>query len=66
MINNKLNPNWVTGFVDGDGCLYIYIYIYIYLDGRKTCKFGWHIQICFQIKLHIKDNDLLLRIKSFI
>lgn len=58
-INNKLDPNWVTGFVDGEGCFYVHI------DKRKNRKSGWHVQACFQIKLHIKDKDLLLQIKSF-
>jgi LAGLIDADG endonuclease len=58
-LNNKLDPNWVTGFVDGEGCFYCH------LDKRKTRKSGWHIQACFQIKLHIKDKDLLLQIRSF-
>jgi len=58
-IDNNLDPNWVTGFVDGEGCFYIH------LDRRKSSKSGWHIQTCFQIKLHIKDKDLLLQKKSF-
>jgi LAGLIDADG endonuclease len=58
-MKNKINPNWITGFVDGEGCFYVHI------DKRKNRKSGWHIQACFQIKLHIKDKDLLLQIKSF-
>jgi len=54
-----LNPSWVTGFVDGEGCFSVY------LARRKDRKSGWHIQVCFQIALHIKDIDLLLQIKSF-
>ena len=23
MTNNKLNPNWVTGFTDAEGCFYV-------------------------------------------
>lgn len=55
----KLNPNWVTGFVDAEGCFYVQI------DKRKNSKSAWKTQPCFQIKLHIKDKDLLLQIKSF-
>jgi LAGLIDADG endonuclease len=55
----KLKPNWVTGFVDGEGCFYIGIY------KSKTYKTGWGVRACFQIGLHIKDKDLLLQIKSF-
>jgi len=59
MTNNKLDPNWVTGFTDAEGCFYVPI------NKRKNRKSGWQIQACFQIKLHIKDKDLLLQIKSF-
>ena len=58
-LKNKLNPNWVTGFTDAEGCLYIYI------DKRKNRKSGWHIQPCFQIGLHSRDIGLLIQIKSF-
>jgi hypothetical protein len=59
MTNNKLDPNWVTGFTDAEGCFMINI------TKRKTNKLTWKIQPCFQIKLHIKDKDLLLKIKLF-
>jgi len=56
---DKLEPNWITGFTDGEGCFFLRLY------KRKDRKSGWIIQTCFQIKLHIKDKDLLLQIKSF-
>ena len=59
MINNKLNPNWVTGFTDAEGCFMINI------TKRKTKRMEWQIRPCFQIKLHSRDNKLLIRIKSF-
>ncbi len=60
-INNIpiLDPNWITGFTDGGGCFYIY------LDKRKDRKQGWIFQPCFQIKLHIRDKNLLVLIKSY-
>lgn len=58
-INNLLDPNWITGFTDAEGCFYIY------LNKRKNRKSGWKIQPSFQIKLHIKDQNLLLLIKSY-
>jgi len=61
-MNNRkyvLNPNWVTGFVDGEGCFNVY------LGRRNYRKSGWHIQACFQVALHIKDLNLLLQLKSF-
>lgn len=52
-LNNKLNPNWITGFVDGEGCFKVY------LNKRKDRKSGWHIQASFQISLHSRDKELL-------
>lgn len=59
MINSKLDPNWVTGFTDGEGCFMINI------SKNNSYKTGWCIYVSFQIKLHIRDKDLLLDIKSF-
>lgn len=59
MTNNKLNPNWVTGFTYAEGCFMINI------TKRGTNKSEWQIRPCFQIKLHIKDKYLLLKIRSF-
>jgi len=49
----------VTGFTDAEGCFMINI------TKRETNKSGWQIRPCFQIKLHIKYKDLLLKIRSF-
>jgi len=55
----KLNPNWVTGFVDAEGCFMINI------TKRETNRMGWQIRPCFQIKLHHRDKELLMKIKYF-
>lgn len=57
-LESKLNPNWVTGFVDAEGCFFVGVYEY------KNC-IGWDIRPSFRIKLHIRDKDLLIQIKSF-
>ena len=59
MINNKLNPNWVTGFTDGEGCFMINV------TKRETNKMKWQIRPCFQIKLYYRDKELLMKIKYF-
>jgi len=62
MINNdklRLDPYWVTGFTDAEGCFYI---LYTKSKGYKT---GWRVQACFQIGLHIRDIELLRKIKLF-
>ena len=56
---NKLNSNWVTGFVDGDGCFYVKVT----RDG--TYKIGWTIKPQFIIKLHKRDEKLLKKMKLF-
>jgi hypothetical protein len=49
----KLYPNFVTGFVDGEASFRIKI------RKNKATKTGWSIQACFAIGLHSKDLDLL-------
>ena len=58
--NLNLNPNWVTGFVDGEGCFHISI-----LE-RKKRKFGWQVSLHFQIGLHVKDRAILDAIKELL
>lgn len=58
-IKYKLNPYWVTGLIDAEGCFYVR------LAKSKNHKIGWWVQACFQLGFHIKDKDLLLQIKSF-
>jgi hypothetical protein len=55
----KLNPYWVTGLIDAEGCFYVRI------AKSKNHKKGWWIQACFQLGFHTRDKDLLLQIKSF-
>ena len=59
--NNKvlLHPEWITGFTDGEGSFMIKI------SKAKGYKLGWKIQPVFQIKLNIRDLDILYRIKEY-
>jgi hypothetical protein len=54
--NNKLHPNSVTGFTDGESTFSIKI------RKRQT---GWSIQPCFQIELHNRDIQVLKNIQLF-
>lgn len=56
--NLQIHPWFITGFVDGEGCFSCSV-----LKSRSY-KLGWEIQPIFQIKLHIKDYLILLRIKE--
>jgi len=55
----KLNPNFISGFTDGEASFFIGI--------RKNPKLkgGWRVEACFYIGLHAKDQVLLESIKSF-
>lgn len=55
--NNNLNPNWVTGFIDAEGCFHLSIY--------RNNLGKWRVTPSFELGLHVKDLDLLLQIKSF-
>ena len=45
MNRNKLNPNWVTGFVDGEGCFMVAISKY------KTNNIRWQVKPRFQFSV---------------
>lgn len=54
-----LDPWFVTGFSDAEGCFMINI--------RKNpgCNIGWAVGAAFQISLHIKDKLILKKIEDF-
>lgn len=54
---DKLDPNWVTGFVDAEGCFSVIIEI------SKDLK--RKVKVSFEINLHKKDTDILYKIQSF-
>ena len=56
--NCKLNPYFISGFVDGEGSIMLVI--------RKDNKYstGYLVQVVFQIELHKKDRALLELIQS--
>lgn len=58
-ISSKLNPYYVTGFSDGEGCFYVSIII------SPKHKTGFRVKASFQIGAHIKDLALLEQIKLF-
>jgi hypothetical protein len=56
----KLNPargNFVTGFVDAEGCFMIAI------RKNNKCLTGYSVQVVFQIELHKKDRAILVFIQ---
>ena len=55
----KLDPWFVTGFVDAEGCFTTAV-----VKDSKS-KTGWAVKLSFQIGLHNKDRDLLEMIQTF-
>ena len=48
-----MNPQFITGFADGEWCFGIIIF------RDKKLNTGWKVQLFFQIVLHEKDKCLL-------
>ena len=58
-LSQRLHPQWITGFTDGEGSFGVKIY------KAKGYKLGWRLQPFFQIKLNIRDKDILYRIQEY-
>ena len=54
-----LNPQWVTGFTDAEGCFCLSI------TENKKYKLGREVKLVFSIELKEIDKDLLVKIKIF-
>lgn len=57
--DEKLNPQFVTGFCDGEATFFVSIF------RNKDYRLGWQNQPAFSISLHNKDSALLYKIQSF-
>ena len=55
----KLEPNWISGFVDGEGTFYIGI------NKQPSMKIGYQVLPEFRIVQHKKDIKLLYAIKKY-
>jgi len=58
-VKAELDPNYVSGFSDGESSFVISIY------KKKGYKTGWHVHPVYAIKLHIRDLPLLYSIRDF-
>lgn len=56
---HKINPYFITGFVDGEGSFVIRI------RENNKLKVGWNVELSFQIGIHSKDKALLEQIKNY-
>lgn len=57
--SKKLDPYFVTGFVDAEGCFFVPV------RKRKDFKNGYQVRLIFEIHLHSKDIALLETIKNY-
>ena len=55
-----MNPWFITGFTDGEGCFTIGVV------KNKKYKVGLTVKLRFKIGLHVKDRPLLEGIKNFL
>jgi len=54
-----LNPWFVTGFTDAEGCFGLYIY------KNAALKISWYTFLEFKITLHVKDKKWLENIQNY-
>lgn len=56
---NKLNPWFVTGFTDGEGCFLINV------RPNSKMKSGYSVELVFKIALHSRDSVLINELLNF-
>ena len=55
----SLSPEWVVGFVDGEGCFFVGI------NRQPTMKVGWQVLPEFRVVQHERDVAILARLREF-
>ena len=55
----RLDPRWVTGFVDGEGCFHVSI------NKHPRMPSGWQVLPEFRIVQHSRDDALLMKLQQF-
>ena len=59
-VHNTINPHWLLGFAEGEGCLFISIY------KSPASKLKQAVQLVFKITQHSRDIELMKRICGFL
>lgn len=57
--SNILDPNWIVGFIDGEGCFHVSV------AKNKTMKLGYQVSLEFSITQHIRDEELMTKFIDF-
>ena len=55
----RLEPQWVVGFVDGEGCFHIA------LNRQPKMRSGWQVLPEFRVVQHERDEQVLVRLQQF-
>ena len=58
-ILSSLDPWFITGFVDGEGCFTVSV------SKKSKLKSGWELSASFQIGVNTKDKLLLDKIQAY-
>lgn len=54
----RLNTQWIAGFVDGEGCFYVAI------NKQPSMKLGWQVLPEFRVVQHKRDLEILEKIQK--
>lgn len=54
------DPNWLSGFADGEACFFISIY------KSEKSRLGYAVQLVFKVTQQSRDSDLLKGITEFL
>ena len=58
LYNKTIDPQWLAGFISGEGCFFVKIFTYTSLDRSK-----FKLQLEFKVTQHSRDEQLM---KNFI
>jgi len=58
---STLDPGWVAGFTDGEGCFSVSLH----QNPLARPTLGWHIQPTFQVSQHADHHETLLELQLF-
>src|SRR3989338_3869636 len=55
----RLDANWIVGFVDGEGCFYVAI------NRLDKMTLGWQVLPEFRVVQHQRDEEVLYKIRDY-
>ena len=55
----RLDAEWIVGFVDGEGCFHVSI------NKMSEMSIGWQVLPEFRVVQHQRDEQILLRLKEY-